>query len=163
MQCKVEKPPEQFHSKGRGARDCLCKICRCALERAEYEKGLSPAHRERLLRFRASAKLSPEEKRERQRGWSRELVRARAQRILDMKRGKPCMDCGGVFHPHSMDFDHRDPASKTKNVSQLVYGSAVFNAEIAKCDLVCANCHRVRTARRRAGLPATLPEPEFFI
>lgn len=52
-----------------------------------------------------------------------------------------------------MDFDHRDPATKTKAVSQLISecrSMDIILEEIAKCDLVCANCHRIRTwARKR--------------
>jgi hypothetical protein len=64
-----------------------------------------------------------------------------------------------------MDFDHLGEAPKCFEVSA---GNSKFSwekvlAEIAKCDLVCANCHRVRTARRRAGLPAVLPAPEYEI
>jgi hypothetical protein len=50
-----------------------------------------------------------------------------------------------------MDFDHvRD--EKFASVSQLVsygYGIASIDAEIAKCDLVCSNCHRYRTWLRK--------------
>jgi hypothetical protein len=52
-----------------------------------------------------------------------------------------------------MDFDHRDPALKLFNISE--YGVkcalAVLIAEIAKCDVVCANCHRQRTHEAHTG------------
>jgi hypothetical protein len=164
-QCKLAKPPIQFHSNGRGLLDSFCRVCRCAKEREDYERALSPDQRERLYQHRAARALFPEEKRERQREWSRKLSKARRQMTINSKRGKPCHDCGGVFHPDAMDFDHRDPSTKVANISELqVLGRRrKLAAEMAKCDLVCSNCHRVRTARRRAGLPATLPEPEFFI
>jgi hypothetical protein len=50
-----------------------------------------------------------------------------------------------------MDFDHRDPETKHKGIAQMVaYGWSLerLAAEIAKCELVCANCHRLRTAKR---------------
>lgn len=109
--------------------------------------------------------LPPEAKIERQKEWSRQLSRDRYKMIAAEKSRKPCADCGGIFHPHSMDFDHRDPSTKSANVSSLLKLTKREDLlkEMAKCDLVCSNCHRVRTARRRAGLPPTLPEPEFFI
>lgn len=62
------------------------------------------------------------------------------------------MDCGGVFDPVCMDFDHRPGEVKRSNVSTITYASSNIEAvmnEIAKCDLVCSNCHRLRTKRRR--------------
>jgi len=45
-----------------------------------------------------------------------------------------------------MDFDHRDPNVKVDHVaSMLSAGVNKLEAEIAKCDVVCANCHRIRT------------------
>lgn len=59
------------------------------------------------------------------------------------------MDCGKRFPTVCMDFDHRDPSTKKHNVSRMtVRGSErLLLDEIAKCDLVCANCHRVRSAK----------------
>jgi len=57
------------------------------------------------------------------------------------------MDCGGDFPSCVMDFDHRDPTAKKYNVSQMLYRFSwkKIQDEIEKCDLVCANCHRIRT------------------
>ena len=63
-------------------------------------------------------------------------------------RNVPCMDCGAVFPPWVMDFDHRDPKTKSFNVMSgkvLLKNRYVLQLEIAKCDVVCANCHRART------------------
>jgi hypothetical protein len=49
-----------------------------------------------------------------------------------------------------MDFDHRDPAVKSFAIGpSLTRNRAAVVAEIAKCDVVCANCHRLRTERQR--------------
>jgi hypothetical protein len=66
---------------------------------------------------------------------------------VNKKKNVPCMDCN-ISYPHFvMDFDHRDPKTKSMNVSafgdHLSYKK--LDEEIAKCDLVCANCHRIRT------------------
>jgi len=87
----------------------------------------------------------------------REIERVRARQdatrdYLRQMRSVPCEDCGGVFRPHQMDFDHRTPAGKsfrlTAGVAMLASRDRL-DAEIRKCDIVCANCHRVRTQRRR--------------
>lgn len=64
-----------------------------------------------------------------------------------LKKG-PCLDCGGEFSPCCMDFDHVR-GEKELGVGQMVsYNQDRLLAEIAKCDLVCACCHRLRTQRR---------------
>jgi len=78
--------------------------------------------------------------------------RERAKEVADYKASKPCSDCGGYFHPAVMEFDHRPGEQKLFNIGTR-NGTASRNtvwAEIAKCDLVCANCHRMRTVERRS-------------
>lgn len=80
-------------------------------------------------------------------------VRAGRVYAIAAKEGKPCTDCGGIFHQAAMEFDHipgRGP--KLFNVGQSDRSVGAVKAEIAKCDIVCANCHRVRTWNRNRGL-----------
>jgi hypothetical protein len=51
-----------------------------------------------------------------------------------------------------MDFDHRQGETKRAVVTRMIgrSGLARIFAEAAKCDIVCANCHRVRTFVRRS-------------
>ena len=49
-----------------------------------------------------------------------------------------------------MDFDHRDPSTKLFNLMTgraMLMSDQKLMAEVAKCDVVCANCHRIRTKR----------------
>jgi hypothetical protein len=72
--------------------------------------------------------------------------------ILAAKDG-PCTDCGVRYPPYVMQFDHVRGV-KRLNVSAMAsctYGPAPILAEIAKCDLVCANCHAERTYARKEG------------
>lgn len=68
------------------------------------------------------------------------------------KAERPCMDCGYYFDTVCMDFDHRNPAVKLFTISQGVNKCVtleVLEEELDKCDLVCANCHRLRTQAQR--------------
>lgn len=76
-----------------------------------------------------------------------------ARHLIRTSKNKPCMDCGEAHPWFVMDFDHRDPSAKTANVSLMINRPrGVILAEIEKCDLVCANCHRKRTHRQRNPL-----------
>jgi len=71
--------------------------------------------------------------------------------MVDALKTKPCMDCGRIFKPWQMDFDHRDSSTKRFSISKMVsrtFGIDSILEEIAKCDLVCACCHRDRTHER---------------
>lgn len=70
------------------------------------------------------------------------------QTIAEAKQA-PCMDCGQCFIPWAMEFDHRPGEKKLFAISEKSGQSITkLQAEIAKCDLVCANCHRVRSWNR---------------
>jgi hypothetical protein len=73
------------------------------------------------------------------------------QDMLDQLRSVPCMDCGGRFGPCAMEFDHRNPAEKVQGVTRMIGRASAERilAEVDKCDIVCANCHRMRTFGRR--------------
>lgn len=74
----------------------------------------------------------------------------------DMKRGVPCADCGDVFESCVMDYDHRPGEGKSFCISSRIttFTKERILEEIAKCDLVCARCHRIRTVERiRAEAP----------
>ena len=70
--------------------------------------------------------------------------------VTNIKTITPCMDCGGMFPPCAMDFDHIKEkdfdicGSRSRNM-----GYKTLEEEMAKCELVCANCHRIRTYNRR--------------
>jgi len=75
----------------------------------------------------------------------------RRQFFYDLKDNKPCADCKVVHRYFALDYDHRDPSQKSFNVSQLIQwtNKEKILAEIAKCDLICSNCHRYRTFKRK--------------
>lgn len=75
----------------------------------------------------------------------------------------PCVDCG-ESDLRCLDFDHRDPTTKDRNICVLVAGGSwswntVFQ-EIQKCDVRCANCHRKKTNANMVWLKEDWePEP----
>lgn len=59
--------------------------------------------------------------------------------------GGRCADCGGAFHPSVFEFHHRDPSQKDLTGNGIKRGAwARVVSELDKCDLLCANCHRLR-------------------
>lgn len=72
------------------------------------------------------------------------------KKLIDSYKSKPCMDCTRSFPSECMQFDHRPGEIKKFNVSSMVrsHGVHAIEDEIKKCDLVCANCHAIRTASR---------------
>ncbi|WP_440988371.1 homing endonuclease associated repeat-containing protein [Haloarchaeobius baliensis] len=71
--------------------------------------------------------------------------RARLRRwVNELKADAGCSNCG-ESDPACLDYHHRDGVDKDMNVSQLIsygYGMDALQEEIAKCDVLCANCHR---------------------
>lgn len=84
----------------------------------------------------------------------RKLAQAKARRDLTteiIRRAKecPCADCGGTFPACCMDLDHRPGEGKVAAVGRMTaWPLERVQREISKCDVVCANCHRMRTQRR---------------
>lgn len=68
---------------------------------------------------------------------------------IKFAKNNPCTDCRNKYHPDAMEFDHVRGTKRFELSKANGYGAASVAAELAKCDLVCANCHRIRTASRR--------------
>jgi hypothetical protein len=72
--------------------------------------------------------------------------------VLKYKQ-KPCIDCKNSFPSVCMDYDHVRGEKKfgiSEKYDQVPLAKLI--EEISKCDVVCANCHRVRTANRILAL-----------
>ena len=70
--------------------------------------------------------------------------------IQELKSSTPCMDCKILYPYYVMDFDHVR-GRKHKNVMELIptLSKKKIDEEIAKCEIVCSNCHRIRTHGRK--------------
>lgn len=119
----------------------------CAtLRHVAYKDPLDPRCRAARLRHYAA---NPEQYR------AREMAkRERVREFLNGVKAQPCMDCGGELPYYVMDLDHRPGEIKLYTPSRLHQVSMrAAIAEVAKCDVVCANCHRIRTNERRLATP----------
>lgn len=124
--CNLSKEDNEFHKKG-DKLQCYCKSCKAIVDNNWYMNN----HEQR-----------------------RKITNANRKRVRDYfieyKSNKPCADCGKTFHHAAMDFDHIED-NKEHNVSHMMAGFSIekIEQEIAKCELVCACCHRVRTWNRK--------------
>lgn len=75
---------------------------------------------------------------------------AKRKAVFDAAREGPCIDCDEKFPPAFMHFDHIND-DKIANPSRMykAAGMKEMLAEMAKCELVCANCHAGRGVARR--------------
>lgn len=125
--CRQWKPSEEFH-RSRTGQFSYCRECRNAYDRRYYaERGRA------ARRARQRAHIDAE------RAW-----------MAQLKSGLPCTDCGAVFPIYVMHWDHLPQFEKRDDVSAMV-GTRTREAvleELQKCELVCANCHVMRTVAR---------------
>jgi len=125
--CKTDKPKSEFNklsSSNRGYQR-YCRVCARA-----YEK---------VWRINNKDKTAVIAKKHRQKA---------SEYVRQIKDNAQCMDCKVRYPYYVMDFDHlRDKRfslahRKDNHISRI-------KEEIAKCELVCANCHRIRTWKRK--------------
>lgn len=84
--------------------------------------------------------------------------RAALREIVRAAKNVPCADCGIQYHYCVMQFDHTGE-DKIDNVARMVANLrsiALILAEIAKCEVVCSNCHALRTFQRSTADSAGL-------
>lgn len=130
IDCRQQKAESEFSRKGKDFQ-CRCRVCFAAYHRVYYAKNKD--------KYIAKNRLNKKRQRE------------RLRKILWSFKQTPCQDCGGVFHPWVMELDHRENTEKIEAVSNLVGRGCTDQkllVEIKKCDVVCANCHRMRTYYR---------------
>jgi hypothetical protein len=129
--CEELKPIEEFawRRKARGQRDNYCAPCRAAYKQEHYA-----ANRSRYVAQALARKRS--------------LVLQRTECLVEYFLAHPCVDCG-EGDPLVLEFDHcagEKIFCIGKGLRDRNWQSVLD--EMAKCDVVCANCHRRRTARR---------------
>jgi hypothetical protein len=136
--CGEVKSVDQFswRRKAKGRRDSFCRPCRSAYGKEHYA-----ANRQRYI--------------DQARVVRQRLALERTRYLIDYSAAHPCVDCG-ERDPVVLEFDHlRD---KRFSIGTRIHDRnwQSILEEIEKCEVVCANCHRRRTARRRGALRAVL-------
>jgi hypothetical protein len=144
FKCKKDLPltSEFFHvnSRNKDGFYGTCKECRNTY-RSEWREEYKEKHGER------ADKKYEQENKEKFAKWSAKRVKENADWVDKLKEETPCADCHNNFPAVCMDFDHIKD-KKFKGVCYLVqqgYSQEKIQAEIDKCEIVCANCHRIRT------------------
>lgn len=138
-----------YHSLSDPERAVLADKQRAYLARPEVRA--RELQRSRARTYRPRSKAENHRNNLKQRSTEKWLLFQETWRAFhDWVKSIPCMDCGGSFPPCAMDFDHRDPSTKSSVITFMRFGRlARYQREVMKCDLVCANCHRIRTHARR--------------
>lgn len=131
--CKQEKDIEEFDIKNKktGTRRSYCTVCRRELIKKHYRDNKAKYKKKAVARNKVTRAESYE-------------------RVYQYLRAHPCVDCKEP-DPIVLEFDHMDRAIKFKNVSDMIrsaYSWEMIFAEIEKCEVRCANCHRRRTAKQ---------------
>jgi hypothetical protein len=128
--CKQDKPLDDFpvnrvRTDGHGS---MCKACKKIYNAGYYVETKdrhNPVRAERRKRARAEAQ----------------------EKVYEYLRSHPCVECGEADIV-VLDFDHQ--GDKVSEIADMVHAGAAWpliQVEIAKCEVVCANDHRRRTAK----------------
>ena len=138
--CREEKPDEDFawRRRERGQRDTYCRPCR-----AEYHREHYLANKQRYIDAAARRKKI--------------LLQERFIFLMAYFDDHPCVDCGET-DPIVLEFDHL--GDKKFGIADGIRNrnwDDVLN-EIAKCEVVCANCHRRRTVKRGGFIRAAVAQ-----
>ena len=132
----------------------MCKTCRNEYQRGN-RKAKPDVYKAHSVAYRQKAGTKAVRARYLNKPTVKERVRKQARKVavdgrsrIDAFKTGPCADCHQTFPPYVMDFDHvrgekRFGVSKMRN-----HSIEKILEEIAKCELVCANCHRIRTYNR---------------
>jgi len=167
--CGIEKDEESFSLRGVSKktgnilRRQTCKRCRTKRITAYRKKGAPgwEKHKVAMSEFKSnnkehlatyySVKNKEPQRREQQKKCIKELKRRNIDLINNIK-SNPCADCGVSYHTAVMDFDHVRGV-KVGNISTMAWTPVnikILQEELAKCEVVCSNCHRLRTVHRKA-------------
>jgi hypothetical protein len=138
--CGLLKPLLDFswRRRAKGQLDSFCRPCRSEYGREHYE-----ANKQRYIDQAAESK--------------RRLRLERTKYLIEYFRAHPCLDCGET-DPVVLEFDHLRDKEFGIGAGLVQKGWETILAEIEKCEVVCANCHRRRTAQRQGTLRTILTE-----
>jgi hypothetical protein len=129
--CKRDKPEEGFNWRYKGKqRQSHCRECQNDYGKKHYKKNIE--------KYKAKSKINKKT--------SRKKALAAVGEFLSEH---PCADCGNT-DIRVLEFHHT--SEKENTISRLMhdgYKPETILAEIDKCDVLCANCHRIRHSIER--------------
>ena len=131
--CGQTKGAEEFGFKNKavGRRHRKCKVCMAAYGREHCARNREAYISRNVTNMRVRR-------------------RSLKERVWDYVANQAYVDCG-ERDPLVLDFDHVDPKNKRVEIYWLAHGTFAWSTildEIAKCEVRCANCHRLRTAHQ---------------
>lgn len=139
-QCHKNKPITDFYqlSYGRGP-ESKCKIC-SKLRSKKY----ASKHRDKYNKYNRDYYVRNKEKIsiQKQQYWN-----TKRRIVLEHLQSHPCTDCGNS-DIRVLEFDHIRGQKRNGIAEMKGYSVKALIKEIAKCEVVCANCHRIRTETR---------------
>lgn len=124
------------------------RICKAVAERYKND----PEHREKVLR-RSREYHAKNRSRilKRMSSYGRKRRAAVSSKINAIKTERGCGNCG-IKDFRVLDFHHRDPRKKSFCVSHTTKGEKKTLEEIQKCEVLCANCHRIVEHEKRKNV-----------
>ena len=132
----------------------ICTKCKCEKDvlsfsqRAKSKDGLASWCRDCFKLYWEKRYYEKHELYRKSHNTSREKLREQyARKVFKYLENNPCVNCG-ESDPIVLEFDHRDRNDKIESVSVMTRNSSWkrIEKEIGKCDVLCANCHRRKTA-----------------
>ena len=133
ISCGLERDAENdfnWKYKDRGIRNKRCKFCQSQVSKQHYTKNKQTY----LDRARARDILVTEDNQ---------------KRLIEYLSCHPCVDCGET-DVRVLEFDHVR-GKKVNSIAKMMHSHcswSAIEAEIAKCEVRCANCHRIKTNER---------------
>ncbi len=119
-----------WRNKCKGIKQKFCNECKRSYNKTWYDKN-KESHKTNVLR-------------------NNSVYREWFVKTISEVKSVPCADCGISYPSYVMDFDHLEGTLKLECVSKMTgFSKEKILAEIAKCEVVCSNCHRIRTFSRR--------------
>jgi hypothetical protein len=91
----------------------------------------------------------------------KECFKRNRKYVDELRSSTPCTDCKQIYPAICMDFDHISD-DKSFDICYMVcnsYSLERIKLEIAKCEVVCSNCHRIRTRDRKLAVSNMVAGP----
>lgn len=127
--CNIEKPESSFYFKNKEQNIHKSKCIDCCMVYAKHHYKINkPIYLKRAKTFNKNQTV------------------LNRQKMIEFLKSKSCLDCKTQNY-RVLEFDHKNGKDKKTNVSNMIcrYSWETIMEEISKCDIRCANCHRIKT------------------